>query len=262
MTEKMRHQIQYPDPWWMQIVPRMVEGYLMGAVEMETGGTEALIPAKGRLIVAFAPHTGWIESMAIDACFHRAGRPWPAWLTKAENRSLPGVLAGNRLICMDRQTPEPRTMRRVYDLLQQPGAALATSLEGTRFGNPRDEDDLRTLGPFKSGAARFAIRARVPILPVLVLGAENVAARLESAWKQQGTLQAWGAIRRLRAHRAPLTVRWLPPYRDHLAEKAGLRGRRLGARAGVHTGLLWERIVAALLDIDPHYPIYRDTEGA
>jgi 1-acyl-sn-glycerol-3-phosphate acyltransferase len=244
----------------MQIAPRLVEGYLMGTVEMETGGTETLIPAKGRLIVAFAPHSGWIESMAIDACFDRAGRPWPVWLTKADNRSLPGVLAGRRLICMDRQTPEPRTVRRIYGLLQQPGAALATSLEGAILSNPHDEDDLRTLGPFKSGIARFAIRALVPILPVLVLGAQTVAGRLEDVWKEQGTLQAYRAIHHLRKHRTPLTVRWLPLYRDHLTENRELHGRRLGARAKAHTDQIREQIVAALLEIDPHYPIYDGTE--
>ena len=58
-------------------ISRMLEAYLLGTVRIETGGTEAEIPAQGAVVAAFAPHSGWIESVVIDDCFRIAGRTWP-----------------------------------------------------------------------------------------------------------------------------------------------------------------------------------------
>ena len=140
MTKARSERFAQPTPFWSNIIPRMLETYLLGTVCIESGGTEAEIPAQGSFVAAFAPHSGWIESVVIDDCLRMAGRAWPTWLTKKENRSLPRFVTGDRAICVDRQTPEPDVMRTIYAFLQQPDAVLATAFEGTRLGNPQDPE--------------------------------------------------------------------------------------------------------------------------
>jgi 1-acyl-sn-glycerol-3-phosphate acyltransferase len=233
----------------------VIEAYLLGTVRLDTGGSEASIPLKGTMVCAFAPHTGWIDSIAIDECFRRAGRAWPVWQTKAENRIVPRVVTGDRAICLDQEHPEPRLVRAIHALLRHPDAVLATAFEGTRTGNPDDPQDQVTLGAFKTGPARFALATRVPIMPVVVLGGHRVASMLDQSWEQQGTLSAFLRLQRARRSPRPIAVRVLPLYRAHLAEPDGLRGKRLGARARFHTVRLREALCAAIRRLDPGYPL-------
>ena len=254
MTGAQPTDLVYPEPFWRKIIPEAIEAYLLRTVRVDPGGTEANIPADGPLVSVFAPHSGWIESMIIDRCFTRAGRTWPAWLTKRENRALPRVLRGSRVICLDRQNPEPRLVRSIYALLNQPSGALATSIEGTRFGNPQDPEDLLTLGTFKTGPVRFATRAGVPILPVVLLGSERVASGLEQAWPRHGTGSALRQIQGLVAAPQPIRVRFLPIYRDHL-RAIGPRVSTRQASARFHTSRLRTIIAAKILELDSSYPI-------
>jgi 1-acyl-sn-glycerol-3-phosphate acyltransferase len=118
--------------------------------------------------------------------------------------------------------------------------AIGSSIEGTRFGNPADRGDLVTLGPFKSGLVRFAVKAQVPILPIIVLGAERVSPYLEEIWRREGIPGAYREIRRLRAQPQPITVCVLPPYRAHIGEEESRAGRQLRERAEWHTHRLGE----------------------
>jgi len=103
----MQTRLLHPLLPWRQIIPWLVTRYLLRTVRIEAGSSGAGVPCTGRFVCAFAPHCGWIDSIVIDECFHRAGRAWPTWLTKTENRDLPGVLAAGRVICMDQECPEP-----------------------------------------------------------------------------------------------------------------------------------------------------------
>ena len=254
MTGVQPTELAYPEPFCRKIVPRAIEAYLLRTVRVDTGGSEANIPAEGPLICVFAPHSGWIESMVIDRCFTRAGRTWPAWLTKRENRALPRILRGSRVICMDRQSPEPRLVRSIYALLSQPNGALATSIEGTRYGNPQDPGELLTLGAFRTGPVRLATRAVVPILPVVLLGSARVAPRLEETWPSQGTVSAFRQVRDLLADPQPIRVRFLPLYRDHL-QGGRPRGKRARESARSHTNRLHTVFISKILELDPTYPV-------
>ena len=245
----------YPQPFWKEIIPRILETFLLRAVRMETGGSEASIPVEGSFVSVFASHSGWIDSIVIDECFRRVGRAWPVWLTKKENCTLPRVLTGGRIICIDRQSPEPRVVRTIHAFLRQPDAVLATGIEGTRFGNPRDPEDLRTLGAFKTGPVRFAIKAQVPILPVAIIGGDRVVPHLDRIWQCHGSLAAFRQIRQLIAHPQPIQVRFLPLYQGHLDGGGVLRGKSLGKKALLHTNRLREAFAAQILELDPGYPI-------
>jgi 1-acyl-sn-glycerol-3-phosphate acyltransferase len=252
-----------PRPFWGEWMPTLVEAFLLGAARLDTAGTESNIPRKGPLVVLLAPHSGWIEPVAVDACFQRAKRPCPLWMTKGENRGLPRFFMGDRFIAITRERPEPslvRTMQRV--LLQSgverphPAPAIGTAIEGTRRGNPDDREDLRTLGPFKTGLVRIAIRTRTPILPVVVLGSHRFEPRLQETWDDYGSWGALVALLRLRARRQPLTARVLPVYREHLDER-GAPGRptRLRDRAEWHTRRVGEGLVEEILALEPGYPL-------
>lgn len=252
-----------PRPWWGDVMPALIEAFLIGAARLDTAGTEHNIPVQGPLVVLFAPHSGWIEPAAVDACFGRVGRPCPLWMTKGENRGMPRFFMGDRFIAVNREQPEPSMVRMMQRVLLQtgvesphPAPALGTAIEGTRRGNPEDREDLRTLGPFKTGLVRIAVRTETPILPVVVLGADRFAPRLQEAWDKMGL---WGAIKtllRLRTRRRPLTVRVLPLYAEHLEDaRHPERPTRLRDRAEWHTREVGERMVEAILELEPEYPL-------
>ena len=245
-------------PPWTDWMPRLVERYLMGMVEMETAGSEAQIPPTGPVVVLFAPHSGWMETVLIDRSFERAGRPAVLWMTKAENRGLPRWLLGDRFIGIDREHPEPSVMRVLHQVLQasiSPAPALGTSIEGTRFGNPDDPTDVRTLGPFKTGLVRVAMRTGTPIVPAVALGTDKLLSGLEEVYKRKGALRAFQELLRLRAHRAAVHVRFLPLYTAHLTKQDGAPNRKPRARAEWHTERLRARMVAEILAVNPEFPV-------
>jgi 1-acyl-sn-glycerol-3-phosphate acyltransferase len=240
-------------------MPRLIEWYLMGLVEMETDGTEARIPKSGPVVVHFCPHSGWMESVLIDKCFERVGRPGILWMTKAENSGLPRWLLGDRFIAIDRDRPEPsvmRILRRVLTESISPAPALGTAIEGTRFGNPDDPEDVRTLGDFKTGLMRVAMRTRTPIVAGVTLDTDTMATNMEEIYKGQGTLAAFRELGRLRANRHPVRVRILPPYTAHFAPpgESGAPDGPPRVRAEWHVARLREQMVAEILALEPDYP--------
>lgn len=259
------HPIRFldPQPAWADWMPSLVEAFLLSTAHLDTAGTERNIPLQGRLIVLLAPHSGWIEPLAVDGCFVRTTRPCPLWMTKGENRSLPRFLLGDRFTAIDREQPEPSIVRLLQRVLLQtgvetphPAPALGTAIEGTRKGNPDDPEDLRTLGPFKTGLVRIAIRTETPILPVVILGSDRFIPHLQETWNEQGTWGALMSLIKLRARRQPLTARVLPVYQEHLEDKEHPeRPTRLRDRAAWHTKAVGERLVQTILELEPDYPV-------
>jgi 1-acyl-sn-glycerol-3-phosphate acyltransferase len=245
-------------PPWTDWMPWLMQEYLMGIVEMETAGTEVHIPKTGPVVLLFCPHAGWMEAVVLDKSFERVGRPAVLWMTKAENRGLPRWLLGDRFIGVDREHPEPSVMRVLHAVLKEsvsPAPALGTSIEGTRFGNPDDPADVRTLGAFKTGLVRVAMRTGTPIVPALTLGTDTLASGLEEVYKAKGTLAAFRELRRLRRNRHPIQVRFLPLYTAHLSKDDGAPSRKPRVRAEFHTEQLRQQMVAEILAIEPDYPV-------
>jgi len=245
-------------PPWTDWIPWLVQEYLIGMVKLETAGSEANIPRTGPVVVLFCPHSGWMEAVVLDKSFERVGRPAILWMTKAENRGLPRWLLGDRFTGVDREQPEPSVMRVLHQVLQEPvspAPALGTSIEGTRYGNPDDPKDVRTLGPFKTGLVRVAMRTGTPIVPAITLGTDTLLSGLEEVYKREGTLRAYQELRRLRANRQTVQVRFLPLYTAHLSQEDGAPSRKPRVRAEWHTERLRELMVAEILAIDPGFPV-------
>jgi hypothetical protein len=102
---------------------------------------------------------------------------------------------------------------------------------------------------------RIAIKARVPILPIIILGADKISPWLDQIWQEQGYLAAFRTIRYQRAHPQTLEIRFLPAYQDHLQEDGAHLGRKLRQRAAFHTSRLGEMFAAKILEIRPDYPL-------
>jgi 1-acyl-sn-glycerol-3-phosphate acyltransferase len=265
MSETSRIRFVDPQPFWADIVPTLLEAFLRGTMTLDTAGSEANIPLQGKLMALFAPHLGWAEVVAVDACFQRAGRAYPLWVTKGENRGLPRFWLGNRFIALDRDHPEPSVVRALYQVLQHPTSkvppALGSSIEGTRFGNPDDRDDLRTLGRFQTGLVRIAVRTGTPILPVVVLGTDQIIPRLEETWDEVGTRGTLKVLAQQRRDPKPVLARCLPVYRDHVEEEGQTGGRRLRERVEGHARRLGEIMVAQIQELEPGYPLHPEVSG-
>jgi hypothetical protein len=264
MSQTSQIRFLDPQPFWADIVPTLLEAFLRGTMTLDTAGSEANVPLQGKLMALFAPHTGWAEAVAVDACFQRAGRVCPLWVTKGENRGLPRFWLGNRFIALDRDHPEPSVVRTLYQVLEQSTSkappALASSIEGTRFGNPDDPDDLRTLGRFQVGLVRIAVRTGTPILPVVVLGTDRILPRLGELFHEVGTRGTLAELARQRKDPQPVLARCLPVYRDHVQD-AQVGGRRLREQAEWHTRRLGEIMMAQIRELEPEYPLHPETGG-
>jgi 1-acyl-sn-glycerol-3-phosphate acyltransferase len=192
-----------------------------------------------------------MEALVIDYFFRKAGRPCPFWLTKEENSNIPSILAGNRLIFVNRGNPDSSTIKQVYKELKKPKGAIATSLEGTRFGNSVDRSDLLTLGNFKTGLVRIASNAGIPILPVIVIGTEKVLPNLDQIYKDKKISGALKEIQLARKTPQEIQLRFLPIYTDHLEERAGINRDK----ADYHAIQIGKLLIKEILKIQPDYPL-------
>jgi 1-acyl-sn-glycerol-3-phosphate acyltransferase len=156
--------------------------------KVETKGTEENIPENGRLVVAFMPHSGFLEPILIDNLLSGKNRGPAVWVTKKETADLPDfLLSSRRFIYIDRENPGPSSVRAVNRVLSTPNGTIASALEGTRYSNPDDKDDVLTLGESLPGLMRFSYDSRAPIMGVIVLGVDKILPSLDKTVKEKGT---------------------------------------------------------------------------
>lgn len=218
------------------------------------------IPHFGPLIIGLMPHAGWIEAPITSHIVSQSGRMAPVWLTKVENTgAIPGVISGNRrLLYVDRDEPERETLRCAHKILSHPAGILASALEGTRFGNPFDLKDVRTLGEAKPGLMRLAIERHIPILPIIVLGADKVMPNPEEIKRVQGTK---GVVFELARHftskaKPRIDVCIAPIYTAHYIPITPDGQTGLSKRAKYYTQeMVRTHIIPQILAVDPNYPL-------
>lgn len=130
-------------------------------------------------------HTSFYDIFAIQYII-----PWVRFGAKEELFSIPFFSSAMRAagVLMIARANREETLRTYEATLEKTskGRSFALSPEGTRT--------LGTLGKFKSGPFIFAIRARIPIVPVIVRGANNVLPKNEYIpnwrhWKTTITLE-------------------------------------------------------------------------
>ncbi len=156
---------------WLRTVGAV---YLRRHVGKNLGTLEGLgnVPREGGFVLV-PNHTSYLDHFVLDFLLE-AVRDEPTWfLTKKESFEKPLVRAWTRAwhgIPVDRDRPSADTLRTVQHVLQA-GAALCVYPEGTR--NPEPEKLLE----FKAGAFHFAATSNVPVIPVALVGTDQVLPR-------------------------------------------------------------------------------------
>ncbi len=128
------------------------------------------IPGDGPALLAFN-HIAFLDPFAAAYAVHRAGRR-PRFLGKSElfqDRRIAWILRGAGQIEVKRGTREaPMALDHAVDALRR-GEVVVVFPEGTITNDP----DLHPMEP-KTGTARMALEAGVPIIPCAVWGTANV----------------------------------------------------------------------------------------
>lgn len=156
---------------WLRAVGAV---YLRRRVGQNLGTVEGLgnVPREGGFVLA-PNHTSYLDHFVLDFLLE-AVRDEPTWfLTKKESFDKPLIRAWTtawRGIPVDRDRPSADTLRAVQSVLHA-GAALCVYPEGTR--NPEPDKLLE----FKVGAFHFAATANVPVIPVVLVGTDQVLPR-------------------------------------------------------------------------------------
>ncbi len=127
------------------------------------------IPKSGGVLGA-ANHLSRLDGPLMYAVMPRAD---VSALTAKEYRRNPffrWVLESARIIWLDRDNPDARTLREAIAFLRG-GGMLGIAPEGTR-------SRVRSLIPAKPGVAYLATKAEVPLLPVAIMGTEEAFSEL------------------------------------------------------------------------------------
>lgn len=243
------------------IIDLGIENLLLDTVRIDTLGMEN-IPRDGPFVIGCLPHSGWVGPFAINRLIGQV-RERPVWITRAETRSqVPGILLGRRqYLYINRKNPEQKVYKKALSILEQPHgkSIVASAFEGTRKGNLSNTHDLRSLGEAKPGLVRIATRARVPILPIIVLGEDLIIPSPEDILSERGKI---GVIRALvgaigEKEKPVLRVKILPIYTGHLlGEGEGFSGGNIREHTQFHTDRIMRDIaIPALLEMEQNYPL-------
>lgn len=240
------------------ILDRGIENLLLETARIQVEGLEN-IPLTGPFVIGYMPHSGWAGPFAIDRLIGRV-RERPVWVTRAETRlQVPHLLLGDRqYIFITRENPESDVYQKALTALEHPQGIIASSFEGTRRGNPEDRNDLRTLSEAKTGLVRIATRARVPILPIIVLGEDKIIPSPEDIQAESGTMGVikalFGAISK--TEKPLLQVKILPLYSNHLSDEGEFSGGSIREHAQFHTERMVRGVaIPALLEMEQGYPL-------
>jgi 1-acyl-sn-glycerol-3-phosphate acyltransferase len=243
------------------IFDNSIEKVFSKLAKADTGGTEVNIPKEGKLVVAFMPHTGFLEPVLIDKILSENGRTPPVWITKKESKDLPKILLSDRrFIYVDRKNPELSSLRAVNRVLSHPNGIVASALEGTRYSNPEDPEDVLTLGESRLGLMRFSYESQTPIMGVVVVGVDKKLPSLDKTVKEKGIGEALKLMAKGYISPAVVQMRFLPPYTDHLSEiKFGVNNKKSDF-IEKHNEIFTDTLIKEIIKIDPEYPLgfYKD----
>lgn len=232
---------------------------LLPVGKIESEGTEVNIPNEPH-IALFVPHSG-VETQPIDRYYRKVGKIPPVIVTKTENEvGLPWYFGGHRrFIYMNRHQPGPSLYRNISLIIANQESSLLTAIEGTRFGNPDDPSDIKTLKEAEPGFVRIAINHRLPILPIVVLGCDQFLTTVETLKKEKGTKAVLKQlIKEIRKKEKPIVqIRFTQPYTDHIIPEGDtLKSSEVRERAQIHTDRIMKEIAIPIIrELDPNYPL-------
>lgn len=140
----------------------------LSGIRFEVHGKD-LIDIKKPYIFIFN-HRSFIDAPIIPIAIPQAVRA----LGKKELSKIPifGWIVGRLAVWVDRTSPESRrtSLEKLIGIVQK-GISVVVAPEGTR------NDTSETLLPFQKGAFRLSIDTRIPIMPMAVIGADQIMKR-------------------------------------------------------------------------------------
>lgn len=239
------------------VLDTVIEYAFSRLAKVETDGTEENIPTSGNLVIGFMPHSGFVEPPLIDKYLLKRGRKPAVIITKKETQEMPDIiLSPRRMIYIDRSNPEITTMKAIKRILSTPDGMIMSALEGTRFSNPTDPDDVLTLGETKPGLMRLAYESRAPIMGVAILGLDKVLPALDKVVKQDGMVKTLELLSQAVIHPVDVQIRFLPPYTGHLSDEGRkMRGIAVKEYIDHHNRCLTRSIVEEIVKMKPDYPL-------
>lgn len=140
----------------------------LSGIRFEVHGKERIDPTKPYIYIF--NHRSFIDAPVIPMAIPQALRA----LGKKELSKIPffGWVVGKLAVWVDRTSVESRraSLEKLIGILEK-GISVVVAPEGTR----NDRSDL--LLPFQKGAFRLSIDTRIPILPMAVIGADQIMKR-------------------------------------------------------------------------------------
>lgn len=238
-------------------VDKGIEALISKLARVETEGTEEHIPKEGPLIIAFMPHSGFMEVPLIDKLILKRRREPVVWITKEETQDIRiPVQMERRFIWVDRKSPDPSTFKAAYNILRNPNGIIGSALEGTRFSNPNDPKDVLTLGKTKPGLMRFSYEASVPIMGAVVLGSDRILPSLDKTIKEKGMIEGISLVVKGFIKPKDVQIRFLPVYTDHLENGIqNISGEEKRGFIDMHNEIFTHQIIEEIIKLKPDYPL-------
>lgn len=141
---------------------------ILSGIRFEVHGLEHIDPSKSYIYIF--NHRSFIDAPMIPLSVPQEVRA----IGKKELSKIPvfGTVIGRLAVWVDRSDAESRriSLEKLIKFLNQ-GSSIVVAPEGTR------NDTSETLLPFQKGAFRLSIETGIPILPMAVIGADQIMKR-------------------------------------------------------------------------------------
>jgi 1-acyl-sn-glycerol-3-phosphate acyltransferase len=149
---------------WFLMYQSLILSFLIPIWSIHLEGREKAV--KGTTYVIISNHQSLLDILLVNCLRYKF-----KWISKIENISLPVLgwylkMAGYIIVDRNNEESKIEMLEKAYNCLKK-GISIMIFPEGTRSAD-------NEIGFFKRGAFQLALRANVPILPVLIDGSGDI----------------------------------------------------------------------------------------
>jgi hypothetical protein len=231
---------------------------LNSCIEVNTGKTEEEIPKDKSLSVIVGPHMGWGDiAGAVLGMENALPEIRPMIFSKESNRFLAFALGNKNMAWIDRDNPSHHELRSLYNKLENRNSVIVTAGEGTRKGNPEDENDILTLTDFKPGPIVFAMKFKLELVTATILGSENISPLIDEAVKKGEYKKALDDLIHVLkgGHQLEVRYRHIKRTDQEIEEDSKLRGEIQKDRIKFLNNQVATNIVEDIMEMRPDFPL-------
>lgn len=227
-------------------------------IEISTKGTESIIPTNEPLSIIVIPHSGWAEAAGVILGIENVRKNERLLIfTKYGNRFLRLFLGDEHMAYIDRENPGPKDMRVLYEKLSKDNSIIISAAEGTRKGNPDDENDIYTLAELHPGPVWFAIKFKSKIIVTTVLGADTISPNIDDTVRSGEYMKALNEFGHILkgSHKLHVRFRHLLRTPEEMEIDSKLRGDEQKERIKILNEEVARIAVKDILSINPDFPL-------